>query len=63
MNKIKRIPLMVIWFITLVIAFTFVKYNWIVFEAGRAIFVAVLITIGPLLAACNSELKFWVYKK
>ena len=63
MNNIKRIPLMVIWLLVVTIAFTFVRYDWIIFAEGRGMFVAVLITVGPLLAACNSELKFWVHNK
>lgn len=63
MNKIKRIPLMVVWLLVLAIAFTFVKYDWIIFAEARASFVATLIIVGPLLAACNSEFKFWVHNK
>lgn len=63
MNNIKRIPLLVMWLFVLVIAFTFVKYNWIMFTVARLSFAATFLIIGPLLVAANCELKFWCYKK
>jgi hypothetical protein len=63
MNKLKRIPVAIIWSICTALAFTFVNYEWIMNPLGRAMYVTLAGLGAVIITICNSELKFWYPKK
>lgn len=62
-NKLKHIPIAVIWSIFMVVSFTFVDYTWILETFPRFMFVVLVIIGGGVCTAINSDFKFWVPKK
>lgn len=63
MNKLKRVPIAIVWLIAMLVSFTFVDYTWVTLVSGRLIFTVTVLCGGFILSAANSDLKFWVPKK
>lgn len=62
MNKLKRVPIAIIWFVFTVFAFTFIDYTWITDTFARFMFIVVVVAGGLISSAMNATLKFWKYK-
>lgn len=56
---LRRIPIFFITGFGLVLAFTFVDYDWLFSMPARLLFVSLLALIGGFSQAMDSDLKFW----